>query len=56
MIELFDDQKEALSRLKSGSILYGGVGSGKSLTGIAWYDKDTLGMKPKPDLYIITRL
>ena len=54
MIELFDDQKESLSRLKSGSILYGGVGSGKSLTGIAWYDKETFRIKPKPDLYIIT--
>ena len=36
MSELYDYQLEALYRLKSGSILCGGVGSGKSLTGIAW--------------------
>ena len=36
MNELYDYQLEALYRLKSGSILCGGVGSGKSLTGIAW--------------------
>lgn len=37
MIELDTNQLDALQRLRSGSILHGGVGSGKSLTGLAWY-------------------
>ena len=36
-ITLSSDQLEALGRMKSGCILKGGTGSGKSLTGIAFY-------------------
>ena len=63
MIELFDYQKRALDKLRSGSVLVGGVGSGKSITSLAYfYNKVCMGdytnlsipmAKPR-DLYIIT--
>ena len=37
MIELYSHQREAIKKLRSGSILCGGVGSGKSLTSLAYY-------------------
>lgn len=61
--ELFDHQKKALARMKNGCILNGGVGSGKSLTSLAYYflqeggRLDDIGrgrMKNPRDLYIIT--
>jgi hypothetical protein len=53
MVNLFPHQKQALEKLHSGSILCGGVGSGKSITGIAWY-WDNVFQKGPCDLYIIT--
>jgi len=62
-IQLRDYQKEALQLLKSGSILCGGVGSGKSMTALAYYHDNvcggSMGKDYKPmtnplDLYIIT--
>lgn len=50
MIELYDYQREALKKLRTGSILCGGVGSGKSRTSLAFYFEN---YKDK-DLYIIT--
>lgn len=62
MVELYSHQQKALDKLRPGSILVGGVGSGKSITSIAYfYDKickgdfknDVPPLKPR-DLYIIT--
>lgn len=50
MISLMDHQKKALTKMHNGCILCGGVGSGKSLTAIAYYMEHYKG---KP-LYIIT--
>lgn len=56
-------QEEALTKMKNGCILNGGVGSGKSITGLAYYYEDQGGliasdcllpMKNPCDLYIIT--
>lgn len=56
-------QREALEKLKSGKILCGGVGSGKSRTALAYYFVKECGgsiepryskMKHPKDLYIIT--
>ena len=68
MIKLYEHQLEALNDIHNGCILCGGVGSGKSLTSLAYYylrnggDQGTLtGGNYKPmidipvkDLYIIT--
>lgn len=66
-INLFEHQKEAVTKLKTGSILVGGVGSGKSITSLAYYFTEECGgkiktngesgyspMKRPKDLYIIT--
>lgn len=64
-IELRDYQTEAVKNMKNGCILCGGVGSGKSLTALAYYffrecggeldwDGSYLPMTEPKDLYIIT--
>ena len=53
VVDLFDHQKQALGKLHSGSILCGGVGSGKSITGLAYYMTREFEKQPI-DLYIIT--
>jgi hypothetical protein len=66
-IKLFDYQLKAIDQMKNGCILNGGVGSGKSLTSLAYYyleqggnveflkgSKDYYSMKKPRDLYIIT--
>lgn len=61
-VSLYDHQKAAVEKLKTGSILVGGVGSGKSRTSLAYYFKTQKGafepkysdMKNPKDLYIIT--
>lgn len=47
---LYPHQEEAISKLKSGSILYGGVGSGKTLAALIFYKR----YFPDRKLYIIT--
>lgn len=49
-MKLYDYQKEAVDKLRNGSILCGGVGSGKSITAIAYYVKK----HSDRDVYIIT--
>lgn len=60
-VELYPEQIDAVKKLQNGSILCGGVGTGKSRTSLAYYHKLYGGyckpFKPmtKPhDLYIIT--
>ena len=36
-MQLYDYQLDAIDKLRTGSILCGGVGSGKSLTAIGYY-------------------
>ncbi len=55
MVNLYDHQKAALAKLHNGSILWGGVGSGKSIVGIAYYfSRVCRDMAEPKDLYIIT--
>ena len=50
MIQLMPHQEEVLSRLSNGKILWGGVGSGKSIAALAYYTEiDNCG-----DIYVIT--
>ena len=59
---LYDYQMDAVKRMRDGCILNGGVGSGKSRTGLYYYfsqyrgsfDPDYIPMKNPADLYIIT--
>lgn len=59
---LYPYQMDAVKRMKNGCILNGGVGSGKSRTGLYYYfkeqggsiDPDYIPMKNPKDLYIIT--
>lgn len=63
-LQLYKHQKEAIKKMKNGCILCGNVGSGKSITAIAYYFQLNGGsiendiyqpMKKQPmDLYIIT--
>lgn len=59
---LYDYQMDAVNKMRNGCILNGGVGSGKSRTGLYYYfkeqdgsiDPDYVPMKNPKDLYIIT--
>lgn len=59
---LYDYQMDAVKKMRNGCILNGGVGSGKSRTGLYYYfkeqggsiDPDYIPMKNPKDLYIIT--
>ena len=49
-MELQPHQKTALTHLRNGNILWGGVGSGKSRVAVAYYEKE----HPDRDVYVIT--
>ena len=60
---LRDSQMKAVNKMRNGCILNGGVGSGKSRTGLYYYFKENGGsfinqeyvpMKNPQDLYIVT--
>lgn len=59
---LYDYQMDAVKKMRNGCILNGGVGSGKSRTGLYYYfkeqggsiDPDYIPMKNPRDLYIVT--
>lgn len=54
-VSLYPYQEEAVEKLRSGSILCGGVGSGKSITALFYFFKKICNdMKNPMDLYIIT--
>ena len=60
-MELYSHQENALKKMHNGCILVGGVGSGKSITSLAYYFNKVCGgkdkrmdPKKKRDLYIIT--
>jgi hypothetical protein len=49
-VELMEHQKMALESLSNGKVLWGGVGTGKSITALSYYmEKELIG-----DIYIIT--
>ena len=50
MVDLMPHQQEAVDKLSNGKILWGGVGTGKTPTALAYYvQKDQCG-----DIYVIT--
>lgn len=64
-ISLYPHQRKAIDELRSGSILCGGVGSGKSRAALAFYfckicggdletDEDFIHLRNPKDLYIVT--
>lgn len=63
MVELREHQRQVLDQIRPGTILRGGVGSGKSITALAYYYTKEVGGSISPwitpptkpiDLYIIT--
>lgn len=66
MIKLRPHQRDALKDLKNGSVLMGGVGSGKTITSLAYYytkvcggnltalGKPTSSLSSPLDIYVVT--
>lgn len=49
MVQLYEPQRAAVGRLKTGCILSGGVGTGKSITALAYYYTRVCGGSIRPD-------
>ena len=54
MVELYPHQLAAVKKMHDGCILVGGVGTGKSRTALAYYERGVCGKEASPPLYIIT--
>lgn len=52
--ELYSHQQDAVIKMHNGCILCGGVGTGKSMTGLAYYYYRVSNSSPSIPLYIIT--
>jgi hypothetical protein len=53
-VKLYPHQEKAVNQLHNGSILWGDVGTGKTLTALAYYVKNYTGYGEDLDIYVIT--
>lgn len=53
-VSLYPHQRDAVSRMRNGCILCGGVGTGKSRTALSYYQERVCANGAAPPLYIIT--